>query len=268
MTDRRDRSLFVDGHVLSYRVHGEGEPILFVHGFPLSGRLWDAVAADLESDYRCIVPDLRGHGSSEPTASATMADYADDLAGLLDALGENRPVTLVGMSMGGYVAFEFCRRYPTRVRALVLTNTRAQADTAEAAEARRETARRVLAEGSAVVADAMAPKLFGPAASDELRTEWRRIMADTPPAGVAAALHAMAIRPASFDTLADIDAPVLIVAGGEDVITPPADAERMHESAPGSRLEVVADAGHMLAVEKPVELVAILRSFLEGSAKV
>jgi pimeloyl-ACP methyl ester carboxylesterase len=262
MTDHADQSFTIDGRRIHCEIRGDGPPILFVHGFPLSGRLWRAVVAGLEDDYRCIVPDLRGHGASEPTPSATMAGYADDLAQLLDALGVGGPVTVVGMSMGGYVAFEFCRRHPDRVRALVLANTRAQADTADAAANRRDTARRVLEEGSGIVADAMLPKLFGPGASEELKTEWRRIMSETPPAGVAAAQHAMASRPDSFGTLADLERPVLIIAGGEDVITPPSDAEQMNQAASDSRLEVIRDAGHMAAVEKPAELVGILRSFL------
>jgi pimeloyl-ACP methyl ester carboxylesterase len=256
----------IDGRHLSCQVEGEGPPALFIHGFPLSGRLWRPVVRGLRDRYRCIVPDLRGHGGSEATSSATMADYAADLARLLDALGEKQPVVLVGMSMGGYVAFEFCRRLPARVRALVLTNTRAQEDTAEAAQVRRETAQRVQKEGSALVADAMVDKLFGSSAPDALKEDWRRLMKATPPAGVAAALKAMASRPDSFDTLAGLECPILIVAGEEDAITPPADAERMHHAAPGSRLAIVPGAGHMTPVEKPDEFLATVRTFLQESA--
>ena len=255
-------NITIDGRTLHCEVHGDGPAVLLVHGFPLSGRLWDPVVASLRQEFRLIVPDLRGHGLSAATPTATVGDYADDLAALLDAIGESRPVALVGMSMGGYVAFEFCRRYRRRVGALVLTNTRAQADTAEAARGRRETAARVRLEGSAVVADAMTPKLFGPDAPKALREAWRAIMAATPPDGVAAALLAMADRPDSLATLAGLDCPILIVAGEHDAIAPPADAQAMREAAPHAQLEIVPATGHMTVVERPDRFVAALAAFL------
>jgi pimeloyl-ACP methyl ester carboxylesterase len=252
----------VGGVELHYEDTGEGEPVVFLHGYPLSGRLWDEAVREVGAGFRCIVPDLRGHGESEASERADMARYADDVAELLDALGEARPVVLVGLSMGGYVAFEFIRRHGDRVRALVLVDTRAGPDTTAAAEARRETADRVLREGSGAVADEMAERLFAPGAPRELRSRWREIMAATPPAGVAAALRAMADRPDSFPTLRALRIPVLVVVGEEDALTPPAESERMASAAAGAELEVVKGAGHMTPVERPAELGAILRRFL------
>jgi pimeloyl-ACP methyl ester carboxylesterase len=252
----------VGGVDLYYRDTGEGEPVVFLHGYPLSGRLWDETVSELGDGFRCIVPDLRGHGASEASERADMARYADDVAELLDALGETRPVVLVGLSMGGYVAFEFIRRHGDRVRALVLVDTRAGPDTLAAAEARRETAERVLQEGSGAVADEMAERLFASGAPRTLRSRWREIMAATPAGGVAAALRAMADRPDSLPTLEALRIPVLVVVGEEDAITPPAEAERMASAAAGAGLEVVAGAGHMTPVERPAEFGAILRHFL------
>ena len=150
----------IDGRSLHFEVSGTGTPVLLVHGFPLSSQLWNPIVPELQKECRLIVPDLRGHGQSEASPSATMAGYADDLAALLDELGETGPVVFVGMSMGGYIGFEFYRRHPDRVRATVLTNTRAQADDAKGAQGRRDLAQRVQQEGSAVVAEAMLPKLF------------------------------------------------------------------------------------------------------------
>jgi pimeloyl-ACP methyl ester carboxylesterase len=257
-----DTDISIDGRRMRCEIRGEGSPVLFVHGFPLSGRLWDGVVSRLQDRYRCIVPDLRGHGGSEASPSATMGDYADDLARLLDGIDEVRPVVLVGMSMGGYVTFEFCRRHPDRVAALALTNTRAGADSAEAARGRKETARKVLEEGSALVADAMVEKLFAPGVSRAMTEEWRGVMAATPPAGVAAALAAMAARPESYDTLAGLRRPVLIVAGAEDAIVPVEEAERMCAAARDARLLILPGTGHMTPVERPVELSAALGIFL------
>ncbi len=105
------------------RVTGNGPPVLFVHGFPISGEMWYATADALADQYRCIIPDLRGHGRSEVSRSISMAEFADDLAGVLDAVDERRPVALVGLSMGGIIALEFFRRHRPRLRALGLINT-------------------------------------------------------------------------------------------------------------------------------------------------
>lgn len=254
----------VDGASLRYEVSGAGEPVLFLHGFPLSGEMWRPAVERLGEGVRAIVPDLRGHGASEASPGVDMARFAEDLARILDATGEAGPVAVVGLSMGGYVAFELCRRYPERVGALVLVDTRADADSEEGARGRLETADRVLREGSAFLAAGLAEKLFSPAAPAELRERWRAIMAATPPEGVAAALRAMAGRPDSFATLRALSVPVLVVVGEDDAITPPADARRMHEAAPGSRLEVVPRAGHMTPVERPERFAEVLRDFLIG----
>lgn len=250
------------GSMLRHDVQGDGEPVLFVHGFPLSRELWAGVVPRLGPGWRAIAPDLRGHGESDVGPVTSMQTYAADLAALLDHLGESRPVVLVGLSMGGYVALELVRRQAERVRALVLANTRASRDSDEQADARRETARRVRAEGSGFVADDMARRLFHPEAPAELRTRWREIMAGTPPEGVAAALEAMAARPDSFDTLRAFDRPVLIVAGEADAITPVADAEAMQRAARNATLEVIEGAGHLTPVEQPERFAAVLRGFL------
>lgn len=251
------------GVALHHETAGEGAPVLFLHGFPFAGALWEPVVERLGGGWRCIVPDLRGMGRSPATAAAGMDDHADDLARLLDALGETRPVVPVGMSMGGYVAFAFARRHPQRVRALALVATRAQADNEEGARGRHATAERVLREGSRVVADDMLGRLFAASAPEELRARWHAVMAATPPEGAAAALRAMAARPDSFGTLDLLARPVLVVVGEEDAITPPADARRMADAAQDGRLVTVPGAGHMVPVERPDAVADALRRFLQ-----
>ncbi|MHC4931552.1 MAG: alpha/beta fold hydrolase, partial [Planctomycetota bacterium] len=204
----------IDGLAIHCEEHGKGEPtLLLVHGFPLSGALWEPLVPELSPDFRMIVPDLRGLGRSEGSSDVSIARFADDLAQVLEATVGTAPVVVIGLSLGGYIAFEFCRRHEERVLALVATNTRAQADSPENARIRHETAERVLKEGSSVVADSMVELLFGPAAPAGLRTRWRDIMAASRPEWVAATLGAMAKRPDSFDTLRDLDRPALIVVG-------------------------------------------------------
>lgn len=253
----------IDGLSLYHEVHGSGAPILLVHGFPLSGKLWEPAVGLLERKYRLIVPDLRGHGRSEASETASMARFADDLAALLDEIGEHGPVVPVGMSMGGYVVFEFCRRYPERVRGLVLVDTRAQADPPEEVRMRREMAQLVRDGGSVAITDTMIARLFGPHASDELKDSWREMLSATDPRGVAAALDAMACRVDSFATLSSLTCPVLIVTGEHDAITPPRDAYRMRQAARDARVEILPGAGHMTPVECPEAFAAVLLRFLE-----
>lgn len=246
---------------IHFEVHGQGPPVVLVHGYPLSGRLWDGVVRELEAEYRLIVPDLRGMGRSEATAAASMDDYAADLVAVLAAADEERPVVLVGMSMGGYVALAFCRRYPERVRGLVLVDSRAGADSVEAAEGRNRTAEKVLREGSAAVAEEMVGKLFAPGAPADLTARWQSWMAETPPEGIAAALRAMASRPDSEPLLRALGRPVAVIVGAEDQITPVEGARAMAQAAGGS-LEIIPGAGHMAAAEKPVIVAGALRRFL------
>lgn len=241
---------------------GDGEPVLFIHGFPLTGEMWRETEERLSDRWRCIVPDLRGHGQSAASPAASMARYADDLVAVLDKLCEWRPVTVVGLSMGGYIAFEFFRRHRGRTRALVLCDTRATADTPEAAAQREATARNVLQKGSRLVADAMIDGLFAPQAPQTIKQRWLDLMSKNPPMGVAAALRAMAARPDSTPTLSKIDCPALLVVGREDAITPVARTEEMKRAIPGARIEIVEGAGHMTPVEQPDAFTNVLREFL------
>jgi 3-oxoadipate enol-lactonase len=152
----------VRGLELAYEERGTGVPVVLLHGFPFDHSLWREQTATLAASHRVITPDLRGFGASsvidEP---ATMELMAQDVAALLDELKLER-VVLGGLSMGGYVALAFYRLCPRRVRALVLADTRPQADTDEARANRETTAQRALAEGMHTIADAMLPKLLAP----------------------------------------------------------------------------------------------------------
>lgn len=255
----------LNGVNIAYEDVGAGPGVLFLHGFPLNGRMWSPVKAALSDAYRLIIPDLRGMGESEATSTtATMADYADDAAALLNHLGIREPVVVVGLSMGGYIAFEFHHRHRARVRALGLVDTRSEGDSPEGAKGRAEQAKRVLAEGSNVVADAMKDKVFGPNVDSALKETWHRIMADTSPKGVAAALEALRNRTDFTPTLGQIDVPTLIVVGEQDAITPPAGARAMQAAIRGSVLEVIPGAGHVPPLEQPAAFARVIRKFLDG----
>jgi pimeloyl-ACP methyl ester carboxylesterase len=255
----------VRGIELAYDDVGAGVPVVLLHGFPFNRTLWREQTDALASTHRVVAPDLRGHGETEATSEpATMEEMARDVAALLDELKIERAV-VGGLSMGGYVALAFYRLFPRRVRALLLADTRAQADTEEAKRAREETAGRALSEGMTAIADAMLPKLLAHTThmkEPERVERVREMILTTKPVGAAAALRGMALRRDQTSLLVNIFQPALIIVGSEDQITPPADAETMRREIRGSRLEVIEGAGHVSNIERPQEFNAALTKFL------
>ncbi|MBL8765140.1 MAG: alpha/beta hydrolase [Phycisphaerae bacterium] len=256
----------VEGASLHMEVRGpdDAPPVLFVHGYPLTHAMWTRVVGLLPGRCRCLTPDLRGLGQSQPSARAGIGRHADDLAALLDAARATRPVVLVGLSMGVVIAFEFFRRHRARLRALVLANGRATPETAEGARKRRDTAELVRRRGSRVAADLMTPMVLGRSAGPALRAELHAMMSSSSTVGVAAGALALAERPDSTPTLAAIDVPTLLIAGDEDAVTPPAMMRDMAERIPGSTLVRIPGAGHVTPMEAPGSFATALEHFLAG----
>jgi pimeloyl-ACP methyl ester carboxylesterase len=249
---------------------GRGLPLLLVHGFPLDHAMWAGQIEDLSSDFRVIAPDLRGFGLSDVTDGVvTMDRLADDLASLLEILGIRDRVVLCGLSMGGYVCWQFWRRHAARLCALVLCDTRAAADTVEAAQTRRETADRVVQVGAAFVAESMVDKLFSPhsrAHRQEMIRATQDVIRKTAPQGIAAALRGMAERPDSSGILGQIDLPTLVVCGRHDTISTVDEMRGIAAQIPQSQFVEIADAGHMSPLENPQQFNAAVRSFLSTIA--
>jgi len=256
------RRVEVHGVELALTEQGRGPAVLFVHGYPLDGTLWRHQAGAFPG-WRTLVPDLRGLGRSDaPDLGYSMTTYADDLAGLLDAVGVD-DVVLVGLSMGGYVAFEFLRRHRPRVRALVLVDTRAQADSAEGRRGREMAMADAREGGAPLIADQMLSRLLAPSAPEGLREEVRAMMAAAPVPGLIGALAAMRDRPDSTELLPTLaDLPTLVVVGAEDVLTPPPDARALAKAIPGARLAEIPGAGHLSPLEQPEEFNRHLALFL------
>ena len=249
---------------------GEGEPLLLVHGFPLDHSMWSPQLDTLAQRFRVIAPDLRGFGGSDVTdGTVTMEQFADDMAKLLEQLNVTQGVTFCGLSMGGYVAWQFAVRYANRLKRLILCDTRAIADSKEAAEGREKSAQKVLAEGAKIVADAMLPKLFyqpdgSPDSEPIYIRQVRDVMLKTNPRGIAAALRGMAKRPDMTSRLSEIQVPTLVICGEHDAISPPAEMRKIAEGLPQAEYVEIAGAGHMAPLEKPAEVNAAILDFLGG----
>jgi pimeloyl-ACP methyl ester carboxylesterase len=254
---------------LAYSDDGPGPAVVLLHGFPLSRAMWEEQVSGIGSTYRIIAPDLRGHGASPaPEGVYTMDEMADDVVELLDSLSISERIVLGGLSMGGYVALSLVVRYPERVRGLMLFDTRAGADTPEAAQNRETGARTILAADSAKeFVDATVPKLFSPMTLEQRgeRVELlRAVMENNTPRGIAGALRGMAIRPDRRADLPGIQVPTLVLVGEHDVITPPAEAKALAAAIPKSQLEVIPESGHMAPYENPSAANAVILRFLKS----
>lgn len=236
-------------------------PLLFVHGFPISHEMWLPSADLLCERFFCIMPDLPGYGRTPPRRDCNIASYADDLAALLGAMGETRPVILIGLSMGGIIALEFFRRHRSRLRALVLCDTRYNAETSAGIEQREQAALLALKRGTRAVAETMIDRALAPNPAPEVRVRLLELMCATPPEGVAAGSRALAGRIDSLPTLASIDVPTLLVWGREDQITGLEIAEVFRREIRGSRLVVIEGAGHVPPMERAGEFARVVREF-------
>jgi pimeloyl-ACP methyl ester carboxylesterase len=249
---------------LFYQVRGEGPPLVLLHPFPLHHEFWDGVADRLATRYRLILPDLRAHGDSEAgDGPVTMEKLAKDLA-LLCRGQELARATFVGVSIGGYLLFEFWRRYREQVAALVLANTRAGAETPEGRSNRLATAERILHEGTGEFIQEMLPKLVSPVTLSnrpDLAERARRMMLKMSAQDIAAVQRGLAERPDSIATLKTITVPTLII-GAEDDSIPRMEFELMRQQIQNSRLVVLARAGHYAALEQPQEFADLLLGFL------
>jgi 3-oxoadipate enol-lactonase len=257
-----------DAEIL-YEIRGSGPPVVLLHPFPCNHEFWNPVAAALDSRYRLILPDLRGHGDSEiGEGPALMQKLAGDVACVLDAAGVGR-AAFVGCSIGGYILFEFWRRFRVRVTSLALCDTRPQSDTAEARANRLKAAAAVLEQGTEPFIESMVPKLMGrttvatrPDLVDGARAMMRKMSAED----VSLVLRGMAERPDSVADLKSINVPTLIVIGEEDVLSTVADGELMRQNIAGSQLKVIPKAGHYAPWEQPEAVGTVLRQFLDDVA--
>lgn len=251
---------------LSYSEQGQGDPLVLLHGFPFKGSLWQHQARHLSDAYRVITPDLRGFGQSEVTDGIyEMEVLARDVLGLLDRL-ELPKATIMGHSMGGYVALALWRLAAERFRALGLIASHVWADSEAQRDAREALIAQILEHGSGAVVQAMLPRLFAPASSTDepIQEQARAMMLEARPTSLIGALRGMMRRPDSSDLLPHISVPTLILCGDADPIVPPERAEEMARQLPNATLVVVENAAHMPMLEQPQATALAMRTFLNS----
>ncbi len=254
----------VSGTRLHYLESGEGAVALFIHGFPFDSSMWTGQLAALADRRRCLAFDLRGFGESAPSLATelSMEGHASDLAEAVDGLDVG-PVDVIGLSMGGYVALAMWEVFPHLVRSLALVDTRAAADSAEGKAGRDAAAAALVADGRPAWGAGLIDALVADDATTWVRARMREMIEAAPYPALVAALAGMRQRPDRTELLATISVPTLVVVGEADRLTPPAEAEAMAAAIPGATLAVIPGAGHMSPLERPGEVNAALREFLE-----
>ena len=257
----------VDGVNINYTDSGgSNEPVLLTHAFPLNSGQWEPQERALGDRFRLVNVDLKGFGESdapEGRENYSMDSYARELKGVLDDIGAAQ-ATLLGLSMGGYIAFAFLRLFPDAVSRLVLADTRAEADPPEGVEKRSSQQDQVESEGTAGLIDALPGALLGEktrANKPDVVEDTKKLM-DNPANGFIGALEAMKNRPDSTGDLPSINVPTLIIVGEEDTLTPPDFSRSMHEGIGGSELVVLPESGHLSNLEAPDPFNGAVAGFL------
>lgn len=239
--------------------------LVLIHAFPLDHRLWQHMLDSPPDGFRVIAMDLPGFGSSSIDLAGGRDGY--DMDAIADLIAETakscgvEEAVFGGCSMGGYACFAVLRSFPEMVSGLLLSDTRATADSNTAREGRMAVIEAVERAGISAVAGSMPDRLLGDTTlktKPELVEEVRSIITDQSPDAVIGALAAMARRRDSSDLLAAIDVPATVVVGSEDALVTVEEAEGLAAAIPGCELEVLESVGHLPALEAPDEFAEIV----------
>ena len=238
--------------------------VVLIHGFPLNAQLWNPQADAIPDGWTLFAPELPGFGRSHAAPVSSMDDLARAVFAAMDDAAIERAV-IGGLSMGGYVTLAMYRQAPHRFAGMILADTRATADTEPQKAGRHKAIATVRQHGPSAIADDMLPKLLGETTRTRqpaLIRDVREMIEGNSADAIAGALEAMLGRPDSTPLLSRLALPTLILCGDEDVLTPPSDSQAMHAAIPGSRLEMIAGAGHLSNLERPEQFSRALASFL------
>jgi pimeloyl-ACP methyl ester carboxylesterase len=247
----------------------QAQVLVLIHAFPLGAGMWEGQTKALPPGWRLIAPDLRGFGGStigEPDDDPSIDDYAADVIDLLNDLRVSS-AAIGGCSMGGYAALAVVRRAPALVRALMLIDSRVGPDTPEGRANRRGMLALLDREGPSGVARDMMPKLLGKTTLNErpdVEPVVRRLVKQQSAAALRGGIHRMMTRPDATDVIRNLKAPLLIIVGEEDTLTPPDEAHRMAALSPHAELVLLPRTGHLPSLEQPQAFNEAVRAFLSA----
>jgi len=260
--------LEVDGQAVNVVDRGDGDAVVFLHAFPLQAAMWDYQIDALEESYRCIAIDLPGFGQSPPPAdpdATSMQSWSDLVAGVLAQL-DVAEATIVGASMGGYLAMAMLRHHPDVVRQLVLADTRARSDDPGIAQRRsaQQEQLRAGAEVGSLAKENVERLLSAGSMSRPELVDYVHALADgADPEGWIGALEAMKDRPDSMLLLRQASVRAQVIVGELDRVTPIAEAMSLRSLLKGE-LVIVPNVGHLPNLEDPLAFNEVLVAFLRG----
>ena len=249
---------------MSWLQAGQGRPVVLLHAFPLGAEMWKPQLDAAPHGWMMIAPDLPGFGESRGGGPAAhVDDHADAVLALMRHLNIEQ-AAIGGLSMGGYVTFALHRKAPQRFRAMILADTRAEADTADAKAGREKMQAAVREKGAQTAADAMLPKLLGASGNgvNPQSIAVREIILKNEPQGIVDAIEALKTRPDSTPTMAQIACPTLVIVGDQDEVTPIPLAETMAREIPQATLTLIPGAAHLANVQQPDAFNRALWAFL------
>lgn len=261
-------NILVDDTVISYFEYGstQGLPVIFIHGFPFSHRMWEPQIHELPKDIHAVTYDVRGHGlSGVGDGQFTLELFVDDLIALLDHLRIEKTV-LCGLSMGGYIALRTVERHPDRIKGLVLCDTKSGTDTNEEKIRRTGSIKTVKSSGVSAFTDNFVKAVFwaktferNPGVIEFIK----ELIRTNSTLGICGTLLALASRTETTQGLSSINVPTCIIVGEYDLRTPPSCAQEMHNTISGSELHILSNAGHMSNLENSKDFNKILIAFLK-----
>ena len=256
-----------DGARIYYEVHGEGEPMVLVHGYPLNSGLFRDNVGPLSEQYQVITVDLRGYGRSEtPDSEGSIETYASDVLAVMNQAGVEQAI-IGGMSMGGPIVFEMYRQAPERFRGMILNDTIAAGAVPAEAGLWQGVGQQAEELGVASLVDFLMPDMLTAETrmnNPELVTYLGGLMEQASQDAAIAGAHALEIRPDSAATLAEITVPTLILTGMEDSLYPYEIAQSLNEGILNSELVLLPGAAHAAIIEAADEANAAILEWGAG----
>lgn len=248
---------------------GQGPPVLLIHGFPLNQKMWESQILEFSKTHRVICPDLAGFGLSQCSQPRLhLRNHAHDLSDMLDALNVHESVIFCGLSMGGYIGWEFWKQYPEKISGMVACNTRAANDSLEVARGRKIAAKSIFKTGTQLLAQQMAPRLLCSGSQEQtshIQSTVKMMIEQTSPESIAAGQIAMSDRSDATPWLPMIDCPALFVGGEYDEITTTQEMSSNAELLPNAQFIEIKKAGHLTPLEQPDSFNHQVLEFLNSS---
>ena len=251
-------SVFLEGN-------SKNKPIIFVHGFPFDHTMWKAQINELSKNYFCVTYDIRGLGESPAgNGQFTMESFVDDLETVMAELKLDKPV-LCGLSMGGYIGLRALERMQEKFAAVILCDTKPEADNSEGKLKRAGAIKRINTEGLIPFTKDFVTNCYGDHYKQNHKEEFEKRIAKSSafdPVGVKGSLLAMLSRTDTSDYLNKIKIPTLVICGEFDALTPSSVMKAMADKINEAEFVVINDSGHMSPIENPEEVNKAIQNFL------